>query len=158
MSPSNAMRGACAGAVGGIVGAAVKLACEAVVPPRPPGREPPPGILAADVRRNIDGRELSGDEKERAATSAHWLFSALSGALYGTILETNASLATFEGAPLGIALWLGLHEIALPLLKATPPLRELPISEQANEFVTHALFGFCVERTRRSFRPLLDPL
>jgi uncharacterized membrane protein YagU involved in acid resistance len=158
MSPSNALRGACAGALGGIVGAAVKLACEAVVPPRPPGREPPPGILAADLRRSIDGRELSADEKQRAAMSAHWLFSVLSGALYGALLETNVSIAALEGAPLGFALWLGLHEIALPLLHATPPLRELPLSEQLNEFVTHGLYGFSVERTRRAFRPLLDPL
>jgi uncharacterized membrane protein YagU involved in acid resistance len=44
------------------------------------------------------------------------------------------------------------------LLRATPPLRELPISEQVNEFITHCAYGFSVERTRRALRPLLEPV
>jgi putative membrane protein len=157
MMLSNGIRGAIAGAAGGIVGGAVKLACEALVPPRPPDREPPPGVLVADVVRATDGRELSKDEKQRAAMTVHWIFSLLSGALHGVAVEANASLARSEGVPFGLAIWLGFHEVALPLLHATPPLPELPLSEQINECITHCAYGFSVERTRRSLRPLLNP-
>ena len=71
--------------------------------------------------------------------------------------EANASLARSEGVPFGLAIWLGFHEVALPLLHATPPLPELPLSEQINECITHCAYGFSVERTRRSLRPLLNP-
>lgn len=152
------MRGALAGALGGIVGGAVKLACEAIVPTRPPGREPPPGVLAATLRRRMDGRELSASEKQRAATSAHWLFSALAGACHGVLVELKPSLRATEGVPFGFAVWVAMHEIVLPLARATPSLRALPMSEQTNECITHCAFGFCVERTRRSIRPLFEPL
>lgn len=158
MTVSNAIRGALAGAAGGIVGGAVKLACEAIVPPRPPDREPPPGVLAAGIVRATDGRELSKDEKQRAAMTAHWIFSLLSGAFHGVAVEAEAKLECTQGVPFGLAIWVGFHEIMLPLLHATPPLRELPLSEQINECITHCVYGFAVERTRRSLRPLLDPL
>lgn len=158
MKASDGLRGAIAGTVGGIVGAAVKLACEAVAPPRPPGREPPPGVLAANLVRWTSRRELTGDEKQRAAMTVHWIFSALSGALHGVAVEISPWFERGDGVPFGLAIWIGFHEITLPLFHATPPLRELPLSEQINECITHGIYGFCVERTRRVVRPLLSPL
>jgi uncharacterized membrane protein YagU involved in acid resistance len=154
---SNAVWGAIAGAGGGIVGGAVKLACEAIVPPRAPDREPPPGVLVADIVRRANGRELSKSEKERAAMTIHWVFSTLSGALYGFIVEAVPSTQESQGIPFGFVLWIGLHEIALPLLHATPTLGKLPIAEQINESITHCIYGFSVEKTRRSLRPLFEP-
>ena len=150
----NVLKGALAGAIGGVVGGAVKLGCEAIVPPRPPGREPPPGILAANVLRGLTGRELSKDERATAAMGAHWLFSFVSGALHGALVESQPALEDSQGIPLGLAVWVSMHEILLPLAHATPPLKELPISEQVNECITHCIFGFTVERTRRILRPL----
>jgi len=158
MKLSDGVRGAVAGLVAGIVGGAVKLACEAVVPPRPPGREPPPGVLAAEIVRFADGRELTDGEKQRAAMTTHWIFSALSGAMHGAAVEARPALERSEGVPFGIAIWVGFHEIVLPLFKATPPPGKLPLSEQINELVTHCAYGFAVERTRRAIRPLLDPM
>lgn len=157
MKTSDGARGAFAGAVGGMVGAAIKLACEAIVPPRSPGREPPPGVLAANIVRWASGRELTTDEKQRAALTVHWVFSTLSGALHGVAVEINPSFERGDGVPFGLAIWVGFHEVTLPLLRATPPLRELPLSEQVNECITHGIYGFCVERTRRVLRPLLAP-
>ena len=158
MTFSDGMRGAFAGALGGVVGGAIKLACEAVVPPRSPDRKPPPGVLVADIVRRTDGRELSDDEIERAASSVHWVFSVLTGALYGAVVEWKPGVEKAEGIPLGLALWIGLHEIALPILHATPPVANIPASEHVNECVTHGAYGFGVERTRRALRPLLDPV
>lgn len=150
----NIVKGALAGAIGGVVGGAVKLGCEAVVPPRPPDREAPPGILAANVVRSVTGGELSKDQRARAAMGAHWMLSLVSGALHGALVESKPSIERSQGLPLGLAVWVSMHEIMLPLAHATPPLKELPASEQLNECITHCAFGFAVERTRRLVRPL----
>jgi putative membrane protein len=155
MTVRNGMRGALAGAIGGVAGGAVKLVCEAIVPPRPPDREPPPGVLAAKIARRADGRTLSKMQKQRAATTAHWTFSILSGAVHGALVEAMPSLEKSEGIPFGLAIWIGMHEILLPLTRATPSLRKLPLSEQLNECVTHCVYGVSVERTRRIVRSFL---
>lgn len=151
----NALKGALAGVAGGAAGGAIKLACEAIVPPRAPDREPPPGLLAAMIVRATIGCELTKDQRARAAMGAHWVFSLATGALHGALVESNPRLQESRGIPLGLALWLGFHEIMLPLVHATPPLAQLPASEQVNECLTHCAFGFTVEATRRAVRPLL---
>jgi putative membrane protein len=149
------VKGVVTGAIGGIAGGAVKLACEAVVSPRSPGREAPPGILAGNIVRRTTGRELSREQRQSAAMGAHWLFSTLTGAVHGAIVEARPSLEATHGIPLGLALWAGMHEMILPLLHATPSLADLPMSEQVNECVTHCIYGFTVETTRRTLRAFL---
>jgi uncharacterized membrane protein YagU involved in acid resistance len=129
--------------------------CEAIVPPRSPDREPPPGLLAANIVRRADGRRLSKVQRQCAATSAHWTFSVLSGAIHGVLVEARPSLENSQGIPFGLAIWIGMHEILLPLTHATPTLKKLPRSEQINECVTHCAYGLAVERTRRMVRSLL---
>ena len=87
--------------------------------------------------------------------AAHWLFSILSGAFHGVLVEASPSLERSQGIPFGLAIWIGMHEILLPLTKATPSLGKLPRSEQLNECITHCAYGFTVERTRRIVRSVL---
>lgn len=147
-APTNVWAGAAAGAVGGLAGAAVKLLCERIAPPRTPDREPPPGVLAANIARAIDGRELTHEQQATIALAIHWTFSTVSGALYGAVVARAPYARFANGVGFGLVVWAGFHEFALPMLGATPPLRSVPAKEQMNEFVTHAIFGATVETVR----------
>lgn len=147
--PRNDVRvGAIAGAIGGLAGAAIKLLCEKIVPPRTPDREPPPGIIAANIVRAASGRELSRERMATVALAIHWTFSTVTSAAYGVLVARTQRARLGSGVGFGLAVWVGFHEITLPLLRATPPLGELPIGEQVNECISHAIFGTTVERVR----------
>ena len=148
-------KGLAAGAVAGLVGAGVKLICEVIVPPRAPDREPPPGILVSNILQARRGYGLDKQGKKKAALAVHWSFSALASAAYGGLAEFFPAATVGYGTVYGWALWAASHESTLPLLHLTPPLSQVPASEQINEFVSHGLFGASVEATRRIVRPLL---
>jgi putative membrane protein len=140
--------GLLAGAIGGLAGGAAKALCEAIAPPRPPGREPPPGVLADDVTRAVADKRLTHEQKATAANVMHWVFSILTSAAYGAAVEFWPTARSGFGTAFGEFVWVGFHELTLPALGATPALKDLPISEQANEFVSHAVFGATVEGVR----------
>jgi putative membrane protein len=140
--------GLLAGAIGGVAGGAVKVLCEMLVPPRPPGREPPPAVLAENISEAVAGNRLTDEQKTVTANVAHWVFSIASSAAYGVAVEFWPQARSGFGTAFGEFVWLGFHEFALPLLGATPKLPDLPISEQTNEFVSHAIFGATVEGVR----------
>ncbi len=137
-----------AGAIGGLAGGAAKMLCEAIAPPRPPGREAPPAVLAENLTEALTGKPLSSERKTAAANAAHWVFSIVSSAAYGAAVEIWPAARSGFGTAFGEFVWLGFHEFALPLLGATPKLPDLPLSEQSNEFVSHAIFGATVEGVR----------
>jgi putative membrane protein len=144
----NIAAGFIAGAIAGVAGGAAKTLCEMIVPPRPPGREPPPGVLADNVTRAVAGTSLRHEQKESVANVLHWVFSIVSSAVYGAVVEIAPQARAGFGTAFGEFVWLSFHEIALPALGATPTLPDLPASEQANEFVSHAIFGATVEGVR----------
>ena len=144
--------GLLAGAIAGVAGGAAKMLCEKIVPPRPPGREPPPGVLADEVTRAVADTSLSDEQKESTANVVHWIFSVVTSAIYGAVVEVAPQARAGFGTAFGEFVWLSFHEIALPVLGATPKLPELPISEQSNEFVSHAIFGATVEGVRGLIR------
>ncbi len=140
--------GAVAGAVGGLAGAAVKVLCEKIVPPRAADREPPPGVIAANIVRATSGRELSRERKASVSLAVHWIFSTVTSAMYGAAVARMPTLRAGYGVGFGLVVWVGFHEFALPILRATPPLAELPAKEQINECISHAIFGATVEFVR----------
>jgi putative membrane protein len=151
------LRGLAAGAVGGFFGAGVKLVGEVIAPPRTEDREPPPGIAVSKVFEAIRGRGLTPKEMERAAMGVHWSFSVLVSAVYGGVAELFPWVTAGYGTAYGVALWAATHESALPLLGLTPPLNQVPASEQITEFVSHGVYGASVELTRRIVRRRIFP-
>ena len=146
------LRGLAAGAVGGVFGGAVKLMGEVVAPPRAPDREPPPVIGVDKLLRATRGRGLAEKDKERAGMGVHWTFSIGVSAAYGALAEFFPWVTAGYGSAYGLGVWAASHESTLPLLGLTPPLDEVPASEQAIEFVSHAVYGASVELTRRVAR------
>jgi putative membrane protein len=136
--------------MGGLIGGVVKVLCEQIAPPRPPGRELPPAVLAEKMIR----RQLTDEQKSTTATVMHFAFSVSTGAAYGALVELWPAARIGSGTAFGLAIWAGFHELLLPAAGATPKLADLPVSEQVNEFVTHAIFGVTVEAVRGALRPL----
>lgn len=153
MQTDKMLAGAFAGAVGGVAGGAIKLLCEQIAPPRKPWRQPPPGILAAKFTRAVADEDLTKSQRERAANAIHWTFSIASAALYGALVEVWPRARAGNGSVFGIVVWVSFHEITLPLLGGTPPLDEVPASEQINEFIAHAIYGLTVDGVRAVMRP-----
>lgn len=149
---SDILAGAFAGAVGGVAGGAVKQICEKIAPPRKPWRQPPPGILAAKFTRAVADEDLTKTQREKSANVIHWVFSIATAALYGAVVEVYPRARAGNGSVFGLVVWAGLHEITLPLLGGTPPIEEVPASEQINEFVTHAIYGVTVDAVRGLLR------
>ncbi len=148
-------RGLITGLVGGLAGTAVKSLAEKIAPPRPPGREAPPKKLADDIAEETTGHEPDEDTEKAAVGLIHWTTGAGTGAVYGALAEVAPVVTTGAGTLFGAAFFALAHEAALPALGLTPPPTEVPLSEHANEFVTHILFGLTVELVRRGVRSLL---
>jgi uncharacterized membrane protein YagU involved in acid resistance len=127
-----------------------------LVPPRPPGREAPPAVLADNLTKAVADRSLTEKQKVTTANVMHWTFSIVVSAAYGGLVEFWPAARSGFGTAFGEFVWLGFHEIALPALGATPALADLPISEQSNEFVSHAIFGASVEGVRGIVRAALS--
>lgn len=151
------LRGLASGAIGGFFGGGVKLVGEVIAPPRAPGRDPPPAIGVDKLLKATRGRGLGEHDKERASMGIHWTFSTVTSALYGAVAEFYPWVTAGYGTAYGVALWSASHESALPLLGLTPPLGEVPASEQVIEFVSHGVYGASVELTRRVVRARVLP-
>ena len=78
--------------------------------------------------------------------------TALGGISFLALEAIGGTVTVGYGTVYGWALWAGSHESTLPLLHLTPPLSQVPASEQINEFVSHGIFGASVEATRRFVR------
>ncbi len=71
------------GMLGGVVGGAAKLVGEVIIPPRKPGEEPPPALIAEKLLQ----RSLSKGQKLAATQFFHWTFSAGLGGIYSVLAE-----------------------------------------------------------------------
>ena len=144
-------KGLLAGAIGGLAGALTKAAAEAIYPPRVQGQPSPPVVLA----ERVAGHRLKKKQQQVAETAIHYLFSALTGALYGAVAEWIPAVTTGSGAAFALALLAGTHESALPALDLVEPPPQQPAREHLSEALTHVIYGVTTEQVRRSVRAAL---
>ncbi len=145
-----------AGAIGGLIGAWFKLGWEVPWPPRPPGRIAEPQVLVS-LFTHVPTPAWVG-------LVIHFAFSVLAGIAYGVLAEYVPIVAIGMGVAFGLAVWIGAHEIVMPLIGLTPPPWALSLNEQASEFFGHAMWGWVIGVVfvvvRRGFvpRPALAPI
>jgi putative membrane protein len=125
-----------AGAIGGLFGGWFKLGWEVTWPPRAAGRIPEPQVLVTMFTHMPTPGWIS--------LAIHFSFSVLCGVAYGTLVEFVPAVAIGLGVGFGVAIWVGAHEIVMPLIGLTPPAWSLPASEQGSEFLGHALWGLVI--------------
>jgi putative membrane protein len=138
-----------AGAIGGFVGAFFKLGWEVPFPPRLPDRIPEPMVLLTLFTHHPTPVYQS--------LIVHFIFSILSGIAYGALVEFFPIVALGMGVGFGLVIWIGAHEIVMPLMGLTPPAWKLPMSEQLSECFGHAGWGFVIEVCRHDFRARFVP-
>ncbi len=71
-------------------------------------------------------------------------FSMLCGVAYGVLVELFPVVALGAGAVFGVLIWVGAHDIIMPLMRLAPPPWDLPLNQQAYEVVGHALWGLVI--------------
>ena len=92
------------------------------------------------------GRPLSREERRKAGPWVHYAFGTSVGAVFGVAAEMEADSVrqinpVFAGVAYGAAVFLAVHEIAVPALKlSSNPLKE-PIPNQIAEFASHLVYG-----------------
>ena len=150
-STRSLMKGALAGLIGGLAGAGAKMVAEQLFPPRVQGQTPPPVVLAEQVA----GRPLTEPDRRLALQGIHWIFGALAGAVYGSLVEYEPSLGAWRGAAFGITLNRITHESLLPKLGLSAPTGQQPTQERISEWVTHAAYGVATDSVRRAVRRAL---
>jgi putative membrane protein len=125
-----------AGAIGGLFGAWFKLGWEVTWPPRAIGRIPEPMVLVSIFTHVPTPVWIS--------YVIHFSFSILAGMAYGALVEYVPIVALGTGVVFGLAIWVGAHEIVMPVIGLTPSTWDLPPNEQASEFFGHALWGLVI--------------
>ncbi len=139
------------GLAGGLIATAVKTLCETISPPRAPGVPSPLGNVIDAVAMLTTGHPLPEATKHWAEPVVHFLFGMGAGAVYALLVRKIPLVRLGYGALFGIAFWLGVHEIILPLMNLSPTPAQMTLWEQGNEFVSHIFFGLSLEFARRFF-------
>jgi len=110
---------------------------------------------ADKLLRPVLGRRLTYSEKNAAKPIVHYAFASAVGSLYGATAEYIPVTKSFAGAPLGAAVFVGAHSLALPALHLTKKNRDYPLVLHASEFGSHLVYGVTLEGVRRLVRRLL---
>ena len=100
-------------------------------------------------------RELSRDEKKKAAPYFHYGFGTLMGVLYGIITEEFPSAKAGFGTAFATGLFLVADEGAVTALKLGGSPKEVPLSSHIEALASHLVYGLSTESVRRGVRSAL---
>ncbi len=118
-------------------------------PRREETRHTPATVQAADeVSRALLDRPVRPGHRREAGNAAHFLFSAVSGAVYGGLAPVAPAITAGRGIPAGVALWVLADEVAMPAMGWLRGPRHYPPSRHAQAMINHILFGLTVETIR----------
>jgi putative membrane protein len=118
--------------------------------------EPDATMVTADrLARSFLGRRLSRDEKKKAGPIVHYTFASAVGSAYGAAAEYAPAVKRMSGVPFGVAVFVGVDEIALPALKLSRGPREYPLSAHLYGLSSHLVYGLTIELVRRGVRRAL---
>lgn len=101
------------------------------------------------------GKPLSRQEKKQLGPVLHYAFGALSGGIYGGIVEKAHGASMGAGVPFGSALFLAADEAAVPAFGLSSPPTQHPLSTHLYGWASHVVYGAVTEVVRRYARELL---
>jgi putative membrane protein len=90
-------------------------------------------------------------------TAIHFLFGAMTGAVYGATAEFAPLVTAGYGSAFGVVLQLMTHETLVPATGLDKPAMEQPLREHTSELLTHVVYGLATEGVRRAVRARLTP-
>jgi putative membrane protein len=110
----------------------------------------PPAVLADRVVRRGGRTGLSSSQRVLASKLIHYTMGTILGAAYAGAAKRWPAVTRGAGAPAGLAIYLGTHASALPILRVQEPPWRLPASAVLWESTSHLVFGVTLETLRRA--------
>ena len=111
-------------------------------------------VTAQAIVRWLTGSELRASAQHAAGLIVHYVFGASMATVYGVFVERSPRLAV-GGVPLGCAIWLGAHVIAVPALGLAKPVSESSLVTESAELGAHVIYGAACEAVRHRVREWL---
>jgi uncharacterized membrane protein YagU involved in acid resistance len=121
----------------------------------PDARQPPTMHAAAALAYRLFGHTPTERETQCVGQILHYTFGTTTGALYGTLADALPALTMAGGVPFGLAVWLLADEIALPALGLSQPPTRQDRATHTYALISHCVYGFTTEYTRRIVRQWL---
>jgi hypothetical protein len=97
---------------------------------------------------------LDDDVKPRAGAIAHWVMSAVTGAVYGVVGDLPL-VRSARGLAYGAAVWLIADEIAVPALGFAPGPARVPARVHARALLAHLVYGAALDAGVRAVQRAL---
>lgn len=120
-----------------------------------PDQNGPAHQVAALVTTGLTGRPLTGRQRLVAGEMTHYVFGAVTGAIYGGLAEYQPWVTAGAGLLFGTGVFFAADESSMPLLGLIPPPWEETPTAQAEHWAAHLVFGVAGEMTRQKARELL---
>ncbi|MFB1480590.1 DUF1440 domain-containing protein [Corallococcus sp. RDP092CA] len=121
---------------------------------RQPQQEPATEVAARKAAEGA-GLHLEGDQKKRAGNGVHWGYGTLWGAVHGALHDRVPLAGKLFGVGFGLGLFLLGDELAVPLLRLSPPPRQVPAKSHLSALAAHLVYGTTAEGTYRLVRHAL---
>jgi putative membrane protein len=167
MRRSITWRGAFAGALGGLIGSwvmdefqGVWYAAEKRIAKngkqnsdeqaKSANQEPAPIKVVVALEQAVLNREPSESHKKIGSQVIHYGFGTAMGLLYGALADKAPKFRAGGGTLFATSLWLGADEIAVPVLKLSPPPIDIPKSKHIYGLTSHLIYGLTLEGVRRA--------
>src|SRR5438309_1053818 len=106
--------------------------------------EDPTMTTAEKISEAVADKKLNKRQKKQGGTAVHYAFGALMGAAYGAVAEAAPAVRTLAGLPYGVALFVGVDELALPILGLAKKPTEYPLSRHLSGLGQHLVYGATV--------------
>lgn len=153
-------RGVLAGVAGGLAGSvALRVWMTAMsrvhAGTTAPDQNGPAHQVAALVVGELTGKPLTGRQRFLAGEVTHYLFGAVTGAIYGGLAEYQPWVTAGSGLLFGTGVFLAADESSMPLLGLIPPPWKETPAAQAEHWAAHLVFGVVGEMARRGLRETL---
>jgi hypothetical protein len=104
--------------------------------------EGPATVKAAQaISKRVFGHELRDEEKDSAGNLAHYGMGAVSGAVYGAVVEELPAATIGCGLLFGTVLWLLADEGIVPAVGLSKSPSEYPASTHVSAWVSHLFYG-----------------
>lgn len=147
-SESSVARGLISGFLGGLAGVVVKVASERFLEVREIDEKKVQKQVVKQFSTRLMGSPIEVDNDQVLDQLVRIPLGASVGAAYGFGKRDHHEINILDGAMLGATTWISTHETTLPILGVQQSQEEVPLRVQANELITHVLYGVTTEVVR----------
>lgn len=147
-SESSVARGLISGFLGGLAGVAVKAVAERFLEVRTIDEKQVQKEVIEQFSTRLTGSRLELETSNALDELVKVPLGASLGAAYGFGKRDHEDINILDGVMLGATTWVSTHETTLPIMGVQKSSEDIPLRIQANELITHVLYGVTTEAVR----------